>query len=65
MVTSVIGLAEKLSMSTVAEGVESQQQVEFLRQSNCDMVQGYVFSRPVPIPDFEALAFGSPETDDA
>ena len=65
VVTSVIDLAEKLSMSTVAEGVESQQQVEFLKQSSCDMVQGYVFSRPVPIPDFEALAFGSPETDDA
>lgn len=63
VVTSVIGLAEKLSMSTVAEGVESQKQLEFLRQSSCDMVQGYVFSRPVPIPDFEALAFGGPETD--
>ncbi|QCT72669.1 putative bifunctional diguanylate cyclase/phosphodiesterase [Eubacterium maltosivorans] len=63
VVTSVIDMAEKLSMSTVAEGVESQKQVEFLRQSSCDMVQGYVFSRPVPIPDFETLAFGGGETD--
>lgn len=58
VVTSVIDLAEKLSMSTVAEGVESQKQVDFLKQSSCDMVQGYVFSKPVPIPDFEILAFG-------
>lgn len=57
VVTSVIDLAEKLSMTTVAEGVESQKQVDFLKQSSCDMVQGYVFSKPVPIPDFEALAF--------
>ena len=58
VVTSVIDLAEKLSMSTVAEGVETPAQTAFLKEARCDMVQGYVFSRPVPIPDFEALAFG-------
>ncbi|WP_195268119.1 EAL domain-containing protein [Eubacterium sp. 1001713B170207_170306_E7] len=58
VVTSVIDLAEKLSMSTVAEGVETPDQAEFLKESRCDMLQGYVFSRPVPIPEFEKLTFG-------
>lgn len=58
VITSVIDLAEKLSMTTVAEGVETEAQAAFLKEARCDMIQGYVFSRPVPIPDFEALAFG-------
>lgn len=65
VVTSVIDLAEKLSMSTVAEGVETPAQTAFLKEARCDMVQGYVFSRPVPIPDFEALAFGAADSEKA
>ena len=65
VVTSVIDLAEKLSMSTVAEGVETPAQTAFLKEARCDMVQGYVFSRPVPIPDFEALAFGGADSEKA
>ena len=45
-------------MGTVAEGVETPRQVEFLQQTDCDMVQGYVFSRPVPLAEFEQMAFG-------
>lgn len=58
VVTSVIELAEKLSMTTVAEGVETKAQAAFLKEARCDMIQGYVFSRPLPIADFEKLAFG-------
>lgn len=65
VVTSVIDLAEKLSMTTVAEGVETPAQTAFLKEAHCDMVQGYVFSRPVPIPDFEALAFGSADSENS
>ncbi|WP_303175048.1 EAL domain-containing protein [uncultured Desulfovibrio sp.] len=58
VIVSVIDLAKKLSMDTVAEGVETPRQVEFLQQADCDMVQGYVFSRPVPLAEFEQMAFG-------
>lgn len=58
IVESVVELARRLDMSTVSEGVETVQQVEFLRKAGCDMVQGFVFSRPVPVEEFERLAFG-------
>lgn len=55
IVRSVIGMAERLGMSTVAEGVEQEPQVDFLRSAGCEMVQGYVFSRPLPHDTFEKL----------
>ena len=58
VIVSVIDLARKLSMVTVAEGVETEPQVDFLRRTECDMVQGYVFSRPVPLAEFERMAYG-------
>lgn len=58
VISSVIDLARKLNMKTVSEGVESVVQVNFLRDAQCDLVQGYVFSKPVPIPDFEKEVFG-------
>ncbi|RXH36943.1 diguanylate cyclase [Bradyrhizobium nanningense] len=47
IVKSVIGLARDLNISVVAEGVETADQLEYLRQINCDEVQGYLISRPV------------------
>lgn len=41
-------MAKKLQLCVVCEGVETKQQVEFLRQVDCDVVQGYYYSRPVP-----------------
>lgn len=58
VVESVVDLAKKLDMGTVAEGVETIPQVEFLRSVDCDMVQGYVFSAPVPVELFEKMVFG-------
>lgn len=58
VVESVVELAKKLDMGTVAEGVETIPQVEFLRSVDCDMVQGYVFSTPVPVELFEKMVFG-------
>lgn len=55
IVESVIDLASKLNMKTVAEGVESHEQVDFLKTTNCDMVQGYVFSKPLRLDEFDAL----------
>ena len=45
-------------MKTVSEGIEYKDQVEFLKDAKCDMVQGYYFSKPIPITEFEKLAFG-------
>lgn len=58
VVESVVGLAKKLDMETVAEGVEEAGQASRLRAMQCDMLQGYVFSRPVPVDEFEKLLFG-------
>lgn len=41
-------------MKIVAEGVETLEQLEFLRSVNCDMVQGYIYDRPMPVEEFES-----------
>ena len=46
IVTAIIAMAHELSLSIVAEGVETAEQCEFLRQAGCDSVQGYYFARP-------------------
>lgn len=57
IIQSVIQLAKALNLHTVSEGVEERKQVEFLKEMNCDLIQGYVFAKPMPIPEFEKLAF--------
>ncbi|MDM5180007.1 EAL domain-containing protein [Massilia sp. DJPM01] len=52
---SIIGLAHNLKLKVVAEGVESVEQLDYLRVHRCDQVQGYYFSRPVPAPAFAEL----------
>jgi EAL domain-containing protein (putative c-di-GMP-specific phosphodiesterase class I) len=49
---AVISLGQRLNMKVIAEGVETDEQLTFLRDSHCDEVQGYHFSRPV---DVEAI----------
>lgn len=48
IVNTVVVLASKLGMKTIAEGVETEEQLEILNSFGCDMVQGYLFSKPVP-----------------
>lgn len=52
---AIINLGRNLHMMIVAEGVEKPEQLEFLRKHNCDQVQGYIFSRPLPSTEFEEL----------
>ncbi|AVA38247.1 EAL domain-containing protein (plasmid) [Cupriavidus metallidurans] len=56
VVQSVIGLAEKLGMSTIAEGVETQRQVDLLRALGCTVAQGYLFAKPLPAAEFVQFA---------
>ena len=51
---SIIDLSKKLNMKTIAEGVETKQQLQFLRSVNCDIYQGYYYAKPMSIADFEA-----------
>jgi diguanylate cyclase (GGDEF)-like protein/PAS domain S-box-containing protein len=55
IVQTIIGMARNLGLEVIAEGVETEEQRSFLSRHGCDTCQGYLFSRPVPLPDFEAL----------
>lgn len=52
VIEAVVSLAGRLGIETVAEGIEEEAQVEFLREIGCSLVQGYVYSKPLPIPEF-------------
>lgn len=53
IIKSIIELARSLGMLTVTEGVETQEQTDFLKNAHCDLAQGFVFSKPVPVSEFE------------
>ena len=55
IIISVIDLAHRLDMKVIAEGVETREQADFLKENGCDFFLGYYFSRPVPQDQFEAL----------
>ena len=55
LVEVVLDIARYLKVPVVAEGVETQRQMELLRDAGCQLVQGYYFSRPLPPADFEKL----------
>jgi len=53
--TSMIELAHGLKLEVVAEGVETKEQLVLLREKGCDQIQGFLFSKPVPAPEFRGL----------
>ncbi len=55
MVKTIIDLGVNFNMQVIAEGVETAEQLQLLKQSGCVSFQGYLFSKPVPLDDFEAL----------
>jgi EAL domain-containing protein (putative c-di-GMP-specific phosphodiesterase class I) len=62
IVTAVIGMAKGLKLRVIAEGVETLDELEFLRALHCDAAQGYYFSQPVPAEQFaKLLKTGIPE----
>jgi len=54
VVTAIIALARSLGLRVVAEGVENLRQMEVLHRLGCGVMQGYLFSRPIPPDDLEA-----------
>ena len=54
VISCLLQLAKRLKLETVAEGIETLDQLAYLKSVPCDMIQGYLFSKPLPIPDFEA-----------
>jgi len=67
LVSTIIGLAHAFDMTTVAEGVETQAQLDYLVREGCDESQGYLHSRPLPRSDLESwlIGVGSAATDGA
>lgn len=57
VIQSLVELAQKLHIKTVAEGIETMEQVDFLAKIGCDMVQGFVFAKPMTISEFEQLVY--------
>ena len=55
LVTAMIAMAHSLNMQVIAEGVENKQQLNFLVEQDCDEVQGFLISRPVPAAQFKKL----------
>jgi EAL domain-containing protein (putative c-di-GMP-specific phosphodiesterase class I) len=53
--SAIIGMAHSLRMKVIAEGVETREQLDFLRAKQCDQFQGYFFSRPVPAQEFALM----------
>ena len=55
LVELVMDIAKYLKVPVVAEGVETENQLRLLKEADCDLVQGYYFSRPLPPEEFEKL----------
>ena len=55
VIKAIVEMAKTINIKTVAEGVETPSQLEFLKMIDCDMIQGYIFSKPRPIKEFEQL----------
>jgi EAL domain-containing protein (putative c-di-GMP-specific phosphodiesterase class I) len=55
IVKTIVALAHALELGVIAEGVETEDQLRFLAQLNCDLYQGYYFSKPVPAGDIVKL----------
>jgi diguanylate cyclase (GGDEF)-like protein/PAS domain S-box-containing protein len=53
--TAIIAMGNSLKLNVIAEGVETQAQYDFLKENNCDQVQGFLFSRPLPAGEFTEL----------
>ncbi len=58
IVSAIISMAKRLGLQTIAEGVETIGQLEYLQEEGCDEIQGYFYSKPLPAKAFEAFRAG-------
>ena len=58
LVEVIVDIARYLKVPVVAEGVETEGQLNLLRNAGCDLVQGYYFSHPLPVDEFEQKILG-------
>lgn len=63
LISAAIAMAHALKLKVVAEGVETEEQLQFLKTFNCDLAQGYLFSKPVDVEAFNELLEQQTETD--
>lgn len=55
IVSAILAMAKELNIKTLAEGVETKEQLEFLKERDCQYIQGYYFSKPLPWNEFDQL----------
>lgn len=65
IISHTISMSKDIGLDMVAEGVETREQAEFLEMCGCDVAQGYFYSRPVCLEEFEKLAFAGVESKNA
>ena len=53
IIESIINMSHKLNIKVVAEGIETKEQVEYLKSAGCDMIQGYIYEKPISVASFE------------
>jgi len=58
VVASIINMIKRLGMTVVAEGIETEEEVNMLRSLGCDIIQGYYFGKPMTVHEFEEQIFG-------
>ena len=57
LIDGVVAIARQLQLKTLAEGVETAVQVEMLKRAGCEYAQGYFYSRPITVAEFEQLVY--------
>ncbi len=57
VITNIVRMAQDLNMTIVSEGVETEEQADFLSSINCDIAQGYLFARPMPMEEYEKIYY--------
>ena len=55
IISTVVGMASRLNIETVSEGIETKEQFDFIYKAGCDLVQGFLFGKPMPIDEFSEL----------
>ena len=61
VIEALLTIGRTLNLAVVAEGVETEEQLEYVRARGCDLAQGFLLARPMPIEDAEAYIFGDAE----